>query len=619
MSRTRTLLLLTFFTFCGLSVQEDPLKDFCRLFGHQTAVVDRQLYIDGGYVNWSPVSDSSINYTSTWLRNGHLDTENEGFPQESLLTKNATVPSVAGGILWPDTANKILYSYGGEYGNGQPEDYKMWYYDIVYNTWNVSNSTETDIQRAAWGAGATAQDRALGFYYGGWLNNKSVPYYASETALSTLLIYDMLADTFRNETGPDDIPRAEGAMVYLPTGAGMLVYFGGIQQPYGNSTIEGANMTDIHMYSIFDNKWYTEKATGDVPDPRRRFCAGVAWSDDRSSYNIYIFGGASVGDGVGFGDVYVLSLPSYRWIKFWPTDADNNFDPTGTHHSLTCDVVNSQMIIMGGQFTQKTACDAPAMYGQHGLDLGKSNPSQAKWATFNPSLTTYQVPAEITSTIGGSGAGGATALSPSPTWANEGMPAYFSEPYTPSTRAATRALTVQTSNPTSSSPGTSSGKSNNGAIIGGAVGGSLGALALVGLIGFCLLRKKRRDKAQAEARPTSELPADGKSPMAYGSPLESGHTSATYDGSSTYFGAYSRNTAPYEVTGESSPGLSPYGSPRRSEFSGPPQEMPAHGLRSPHGSVAMHTPRSEKDHDMNTVASQDARADNWFTQNAPKK
>jgi hypothetical protein len=488
----------------------------------------------------------------------------------------------------------------------------MWYYDIVYNTWNVSNTAAKDIHRAAWGAGTTAQDRGLGFYYGGWLSNKSVPYYASETALSTLLIYDMLADTFRNESGPDNIPRAEGAMVYLPTGAGMLVYFGGIQQPYGDATVEGANMTDIHMYSIFDNKWYTEKATGDVPDPRRRFCAGVAWSDDRTSYNIYLFGGASVGDGVGFGDVYVLSLPAFKWIRFWPSDDDNNFDPTGTHHSLSCDVVNSQMIIIGGQFTQKTECDAPAMYGQHGLDLGKSNPRQAKWATFNASLTTYQVPSEITSAIGGSGAGGATALSPSPTWANEGLPAYFKESYTPSTRAATRALTVQTSTPTSTSSG---GSSSNGAIIGGAVGGAVGALALVGLIGFWLLRKKRREK---EHRPTSELPGDGKSPMSYASPLASGHASTAYDGSSTYFAMNSQHTAPYEVNGESSPGLSPYGSPRRSEFSVPPQEMPAHGLRSPDGSVAMHKPYSEKDHDMNTVASQDARADNWFMNNPPR-
>jgi hypothetical protein len=42
----------------------DPLKDFCRLHGHQTTVVDRKLYIDGGLVNWAPLAENPVNYTS---------------------------------------------------------------------------------------------------------------------------------------------------------------------------------------------------------------------------------------------------------------------------------------------------------------------------------------------------------------------------------------------------------------------------------------------------------------------------------------------------------------------------------------------------------------------------
>lgn len=44
--------------------QKDPLKDFCRIFGHSTTLVDHKLYIDGGLVNWSPLSASSLNYSS---------------------------------------------------------------------------------------------------------------------------------------------------------------------------------------------------------------------------------------------------------------------------------------------------------------------------------------------------------------------------------------------------------------------------------------------------------------------------------------------------------------------------------------------------------------------------
>ena len=44
--------------------QQDPLNDFCRRFGHQTAIVDQKLYIDGGLLNWNPMSQNPLNYTS---------------------------------------------------------------------------------------------------------------------------------------------------------------------------------------------------------------------------------------------------------------------------------------------------------------------------------------------------------------------------------------------------------------------------------------------------------------------------------------------------------------------------------------------------------------------------
>lgn len=51
--------------FVGLSWQQkDPLADFCRRWGHQTAVIDRKLYIDGGQVNWNPIPQNPNNYTS---------------------------------------------------------------------------------------------------------------------------------------------------------------------------------------------------------------------------------------------------------------------------------------------------------------------------------------------------------------------------------------------------------------------------------------------------------------------------------------------------------------------------------------------------------------------------
>lgn len=54
-------LLLTVF---HLTLAHDPLEDFCRLHSHRTAIVDRKLYIDGGFVNWSPLTSNPTNETS---------------------------------------------------------------------------------------------------------------------------------------------------------------------------------------------------------------------------------------------------------------------------------------------------------------------------------------------------------------------------------------------------------------------------------------------------------------------------------------------------------------------------------------------------------------------------
>lgn len=65
MAYISTKLLAVIALLTALSVQQkDPLGDFCRIWGHQTALVDRRLYIDGGMVNWNPLKDNPANYTS---------------------------------------------------------------------------------------------------------------------------------------------------------------------------------------------------------------------------------------------------------------------------------------------------------------------------------------------------------------------------------------------------------------------------------------------------------------------------------------------------------------------------------------------------------------------------
>jgi len=55
------LVVLSILTL-ALSQQNDPIKQFCRRWGHATAQIDSRLYIDGGMVGSVPFSS---NHTST--------------------------------------------------------------------------------------------------------------------------------------------------------------------------------------------------------------------------------------------------------------------------------------------------------------------------------------------------------------------------------------------------------------------------------------------------------------------------------------------------------------------------------------------------------------------------
>ena len=162
-----------------------------------------------------------------------LNVNNEGFPQQfANLSKPSEVPVVNGGILWPDPVNKLFYLYGGEYDDEKPDSFSLWSYDTIYNTWNNTPVRDVGIMRASYGAGTTDKEQAIGYYYGGWLSSASVPGFGRKIPTSNLLIYDMIKDQWTNSSGPDKVPRVEGAMVHIPASdAGMLVHFGGLEFP----------------------------------------------------------------------------------------------------------------------------------------------------------------------------------------------------------------------------------------------------------------------------------------------------------------------------------------------------------------------------------------------------
>ena len=175
--------------------------------------------------------------------------------QYANLSKPGNIPSLSGGYIWADSTNKCFYQFGGEYPQGlSPTDFSMWTYDILLNQWNSTDTTgDKNIQRVSFGAGAQVDQLGLGFYFGGWLSNQTtVGWKGPPMATTGLVQFDMTTGELKNMTGPDNLGRAEGQLIYLPVSdGGILIYFGGIEDPYRNGSFSAvSSRPNMHIATI---------------------------------------------------------------------------------------------------------------------------------------------------------------------------------------------------------------------------------------------------------------------------------------------------------------------------------------------------------------------------------
>lgn len=115
----------------------------------------------------------------------------------------------------------------------------------------------------------------------------------------------------------------------------------------------------------------------------------------------YLYGGFGLDphNVTAFDDAYILSLPSFTWIKAWPTE--NTTSEFG-HGGCSANVVNKdQMIIIGGWFPDNDGCDGPSGWGQHNMNMGYNGPEKTLWDRYNPQVSAYFVPTPVLSVVGG--------------------------------------------------------------------------------------------------------------------------------------------------------------------------------------------------------------------------
>lgn len=278
---------------------------------------------------------------------------------------------------------------------------------------------------------------------------------------NTLIELDMTAqldEKWTNMTLPDKIKgRANPEVVWVPVGKqGILVVLGGVVYPEWATVIHKSdNETDsvsilllmtvslkfmkltikkklkspefmrvIDIYDIANKTWYQQPTEG-RPGARTRGCAVVATAADKSSFNIYYYGGF---DGIHptedfYDDVWALSLPSFTW-----TLITKGIPSHGRSGHKCFAPYPDQMMVFGGYTSQKgaslTCLDrGPIIVFNLTSGIWMDGYSPAKYAD-------YGVHEKIITAIGGTASGGATATSPRPSgWSSTELGAVFSIAY----------------------------------------------------------------------------------------------------------------------------------------------------------------------------------------------
>lgn len=297
---------------------------------------------------------------------------------------------------------------------------------------------------------------------------------------------------------------------------GVLLGLGGGVVGNHETTDGFSSMTTIDVYDIASSVWYHQETSGDEkPQVRVNPCAVVFSAPDASSFNIYMYGGQNllpVGDQKQYTDVWILTIPSFTWIK---VDVSGNEPPPRAGHS--CAARDGQIIVVGGYIGEDIPCEQPGIYafdasnlawqssfnaGDHPADADVDN-------TVLAGSYGYRVPGPVQSVIGGSSDGGATATQPASGPATDGpfktgVPPVFTVTATEEGSTATVTspggeITAPSNGNGGNGGGNNSSESSSddarrgGLIAAGVVAGFAGLLALY--LGFCAWLWRRQVRA----------------------------------------------------------------------------------------------------------------------------
>ena len=383
----------------------------------------------------------------------------------------------------------------------------IYQYSLGHGQWTHLDPGDGLAQRVLIGMSVQSSRTAAGYYLGGAVTPLSNPSFYAQTNSTPYMVQGLLAFnegsmTFKNSSTSQmnmDGTVAEGCLALIESlgSQGVLITFGGFTDIAGSpSGLESSNLADpsfqlplanVSVYDIGSGTWYQQAATGDIPPWRYMGCSVTVSAPDQSSHSIYVFGGWGNSFGGSDGNVYVLSIPSFRWIRV------NEGSNRRSRHS--CNLLgNHTMLVVGGvkpvdqqvMPPDATGCDTAPMFAQ---GLGMFSLNNHTWATnYDPSegAAPYQIHPSISNVIGGNENANATTQNP---------PAGFSDP-------ALGILLGAHQDPAPNSNSTSSARKIHlaGGVIAGIVITAAAGLAIVLTLLFVFLRRRRNRLRSARPR-----------------------------------------------------------------------------------------------------------------------
>ncbi|RPA84069.1 hypothetical protein BJ508DRAFT_47666 [Ascobolus immersus RN42] len=418
--------------------------------------------------------------------------------------------------LWDFTQNQpsefALESLGG----------RTWAWDMRSQDWSVQPPLPVKQTSGAGVSYALSKKTGKAYIIAG--RHEDAPWWEK---YNEMLIHDTTTDEWRNITVPAYFTGLQFAEVQViedvgTNGGGVLIVFGG---SIVNTRAEKSDnsLSSIHIYDISSGTWHLQPAQGltdatAVPSPRTRHCSVLISSPDKSSHNIYLYGGLSSSIVVDKeekvnNEVWVLSIPSFTW-KLVSTEGVNRLDHT-------CQLLDDRYLVSfgGKRYQERGDCsfgpEAP-------LNVQLFDLVDLKWTTrYEKKTDGYRVPKILYKDgLGGDENGNAKLQKPPRGYQDPDLALLF-----PEVKASKTAPQSSSSSETGIGEGKSgndenavsksSKSSNKAAIIGGSVAGGVVALALLALLVFLLLRRRQSRNSEKELNSTPPAKYVGQSEYAH--------------------------------------------------------------------------------------------------------